>query len=75
MASKKKLRGENKPLLFHIRIDSDLDTLYNMGLFHAFEQQSIDSCVPLFNEKAAAAAMIRHGMDIQHNITEYLNPG
>ena len=30
---------------------------------------------PLFNEKAAAVAMIRHGMDIQLNITEYLNPG
>ena len=43
--------------------------------FHAFEQQPIDSCVPLFNEKAASVAIIRHGMDIQHNITEYLNPG
>ena len=29
----------------------------------------------LFNEKVAAVARIRHGMDIQHNITEYLNTG
>ena len=33
-----------------------------MGPFHAFEQQPIDPCVPFFNEKAAAVAMIRHGM-------------
>ena len=46
----------------HIRRDTDLETLYRMGLFHAFEQQPIDPCVPFFNEKAAAVAMIRHGM-------------
>ena len=48
--------------LFYIRRDTDLETLYRIGLFHAFEQQPIDPCVPLFNEKAAAVAMIRHGM-------------
>ena len=49
-----------------------------MGLFHAFEQQPIDPCVPFFNEKAAAVAMTWDDMGcmvIQHNITEYLNPG
>ena len=62
MPSQKKLRGENKPLLFYIKRDTDLETLYRMGLFHAFEQQPIDPCVPFFNENAAAVAMIRHGM-------------
>ena len=62
MPSQKILRGENKPLLFYIRRDTDLETLYRMGLFHAFEQQPIDPCVPFFSEKAAAVAMIRHGM-------------
>ena len=62
MPSQKKLRGKNKPLLFYIKRDTDLETLYRMGLFHAFEQQPIDPCVPFFNEKAAAVAMIRHGM-------------
>ena len=46
-----------------------------MGLFHAFEQQPIDSRVSLFNEQAAYVSKIRHGMDIQHNVTYYLNPG
>ena len=40
-----------------------------MGLSHAFEQQTIDPCVPLFKEKAAYVAMIIHGIDIQHNET------
>ena len=41
-----------------------------MGLFHAFEQQPIYSCVPFFNEKAAVVAMIRHEM---HGHTAYHN--
>ena len=47
-----KMRGENKPfkIMFYIRRDSNLETQYYMSLFHAFEQQPIDSavisCVP-----------------------------
>ena len=33
------------------------------------------SLLPLFNEKAATFAMIKHGMDIQRQITAHLNPG
>ena len=48
--------------------------------FHAsFEEQHIDSAIisllPLFKEKTASVSMMRHGMDIQRNITAYLNPG
>ena len=50
-AIEKETAGENKPFLFYIRRNSSLETLYNMGLFHAFEQQPIDSCVPLFLER------------------------
>lgn len=32
------------------------------------------SPLPLFNEKAATFAMIKHGMDIQRQITAHLNP-
>ena len=31
--------------------------------------------LPLFYEKAATPAMIKHGMDVQRKATEYLNPG
>eukprot|EP00731_Ephydatia_muelleri_P021817 Em0014g408a len=33
------------------------------------------SLLPLFNEKAATFAMVKHGMDIQRQITAHLNPG
>ena len=64
MSSKNKLWGENKPFLFYARRDSNLETLFNICLFHGFEQQHIDSCVPLFNAKTASVAMIRQGRDI-----------
>ena len=47
----KKTAGEYKPFLFYIRGNLSLETLYNMGLFRAFEQQPNDSCVPLFLER------------------------
>ena len=31
--------------------------------------------MPLFYEKAATAAMVKHGMAVQHRATEFLNPG
>lgn len=31
--------------------------------------------MPLFYEKAATAAMVKHGMTVQHRATEFLNPG
>ena len=47
----KETAGENRPFLFFIKRNSSMETLYNMGLFHAFEQQPIDSCVPLTLER------------------------
>ncbi|KAG1656278.1 LMBR1 domain-containing protein 2 [Nymphon striatum] len=53
----------------------------NWAAFHASKQpQPIDpaaltSLLPLFYEKAATLAMVKHGMDIQRQITTYLNPG
>ena len=35
----------------------------------------INSLLPLFYEKASTISMIKHGMEIERQITEYLNPG
>ncbi len=35
----------------------------------------VNSLLPLFYEKAATLSMIKHGMNIQQQITDYLNPG
>ena len=35
----------------------------------------VNSLLPLFDEKAATLSMIKHGMNIQQQMTEYLNPG
>ena len=39
------------------------------------DPSSLIALLPLFYEKAATVAMVKHGMDIQQQITEYLNPG
>lgn len=38
-------------------------------------QAAITQLLPLFNEKAATAAMIKHGMDVLREATQFLNPG
>lgn len=35
---------------------------------------SLSGIMPLFEEKAATVSMVKHGMDIQKKVTEYLNP-
>ena len=51
------------------------------GAFHASTQNNpvnpsaIIALLPMFYEKAATLAMIKHGMDIQMKITDFLNPG
>ena len=39
------------------------------------DPSTIVALLPLFYEKAAIIAMIKHGMDIQQLITQYLSPG
>ena len=39
-------RKEAVSVLYKEKLESG-DTIYNMGLFNAFEQQPIHSCVPL----------------------------
>uniref|UniRef100_A0A1X7V0I8 Uncharacterized protein n=1 Tax=Amphimedon queenslandica TaxID=400682 RepID=A0A1X7V0I8_AMPQE len=36
---------------------------------------ALNQLLPLFYEKAATAAMIKHGMDVIRKSIEYLNPG
>lgn len=36
---------------------------------------ALTQLMPLFYEKAASAAMVKHDMNIQHQATEFLNPG
>ncbi len=48
--------------------------------FHASAQPdptnpaAVIGLLPLFSDKAATIAMVKHGMDIQRKITSYLNP-
>lgn len=49
--------------------------------YHASRQPQPNECpaitalLPLFVEKADSAAMVKHGMSIIQNVTEFLNPG
>ena len=36
--------------------------------------QAISQLLPLFYEKAATAAIIKNGMNVQHNAIQFLNP-
>ena len=36
---------------------------------------AINQLMPLFYEKAATTAMIKHGMTVQQKATQFLNPG
>ena len=51
------------------------------GAYHAAKEDDptdppgIHALLPLFTEKAASIAMIKHCMDVQTQITSYLNPG
>ena len=38
-------------------------------------QPAITQLLPLFSEKAAAAAMVKHGMKVLHEAIQFLNPG
>ena len=49
---------------FHASLQNDLD-----------ETCAIISLLPMFYDKAASTAMIKHGMHIQKMITEHLNAG
>ena len=52
-----------------------------LSAYHASKQPqvveppAISSVLPLFYEKAATPAMIKHGMHVQQKATEHLNPG
>ncbi|KAK3716735.1 hypothetical protein QZH41_006309 [Actinostola sp. cb2023] len=35
----------------------------------------LSGILPLFDEKAATVSMMKHGLDVQKKVTEYLNPG
>ena len=43
--------------------------------YHADTPTTLTQLMPLFYEKAASAAMVKHGMDVQRQATEFLNPG
>ena len=47
--------------------------LLNLSNFHALP--CVCALHPLFYEKAATPAMIKHGMDVKKWTIQYLNPG
>ena len=50
---------------------------YHASLQHPSDdiQPALTQLLPLFNEKAATASMIKHGMDMLKEATQFLNPG
>ena len=50
---------------------------YHASLRHPSDdiQPALTQLLPLFNEKAATASMIKHGMDMLKKATQFLNPG
>uniref|UniRef100_A0A1X7U3D9 Uncharacterized protein n=1 Tax=Amphimedon queenslandica TaxID=400682 RepID=A0A1X7U3D9_AMPQE len=60
---------------------SESDDKITWSAYHASLQSSsamipaLIQLLPLFHEKAATAAMIKHGMDVIRKTIEYLNPG
>ena len=65
-------------LLKKEKIDKDN---ISWSAFHAYLQNDLDNpsaitaLLPLFYEKAATVAIIKHGMNIQKILTDHLNPG
>uniref|UniRef100_UPI00358E5A52 uncharacterized protein n=1 Tax=Myxine glutinosa TaxID=7769 RepID=UPI00358E5A52 len=57
------------------------DNSLTWSAYHASKQEvtvepsAVCALLPLFYEKSATPAMIKHGMDVQRQATEYLNPG
>ena len=50
--------------------------------YHALQQQpsledplGVCALLPLFYKKAATPSMVKHGMEVQRQATDYLNPG
>ena len=50
---------------------------YHASLRHPSDdiQPALTQLLPLFNEKAATASIIKHGMDMLKKATQFLNPG
>jgi hypothetical protein len=55
-------------------LDQNDDILW--GIYHvACQPPAINVLLPLFYEKAATPAMIKHGLDVQRKAINFLNPG
>ena len=68
----------------HLLENEDLhnDDKIVWGAYHALQQQpsledplGVCALLPLFYEKAATPSMVKHGMEVQRQATDYLNPG
>ena len=60
----------------------DKDDILSWSAYHASLQNissevqpALTQLLPIFQEKAATAAMIKHGMDVLREATQFLNPG
>ena len=59
----------------------EVDDYVSWAAFHAENQLnpvdpiSVVALLPLFSEKSATIAIVKHGMDVLRKITAYLNPG
>lgn len=60
----------------------EVEDVIAWSAYHALQESISDNVqpvltqlLPLFYEKAATAAMIKHGMDMLKKATQFLNPG
>ena len=82
---KEAILGENSWLQHAIELlsQSELETGDKIAwtTYHATQCSTSSSCttltqlMPLFYDKAASAAMVKHGMTVQRKAIQYLNPG
>ena len=63
-------------------VESSKDMETSWAAFHAKQIQPdktspphVSSLLPLFQEQAKSAAMIRHSMDLVRQVVNFLNPG
>ena len=79
--SKEKKWIEHAPLTLVEKDDLSSDDALVWAAFHALQQPIIEdppalsALLPLFYEKSATPAMIKHGLDIQRRAIKWINPG
>ena len=80
-AKKEELTWVENGMQLFMKSTSEREECISWAAFHAsiqtkpIDPSALITLLPQFYENAASIAMVKHGMDIQKDITNYLNPG